>query len=244
MEKEVKKYICECGKEFTTPNSFNGHKSSCKIHLAAVGKPLAQSNLYNPEVQAKAHATLAKHAAERRESALAAWVAKKPICECCGKVMTEKYGSGRFCSRSCANARTHSEETRKKLSDAAIATAAKRISIESKNTRIAKVKREPTDFLGLSKRTVSKIILRMELPCSCCGVYVPGVVWDLHHIKPKSLGGSDSADNLTYICPNCHRICHTNTDLLPKPLISLKDFLILLGKRWQDYYFAKTSDTD
>lgn len=36
-------------------------------------------------------------------------------CEHCGKLVTEKYGSGRFCSRTCANARTHSVETRYKI---------------------------------------------------------------------------------------------------------------------------------
>lgn len=33
MEEKVnKKYVCECGREFITSNSFNGHKSYCKIH--------------------------------------------------------------------------------------------------------------------------------------------------------------------------------------------------------------------
>lgn len=32
--------------------------------------------------------------------------------------MTKKFGSGRFCSRSCANTRKHSEETKSKLSNA------------------------------------------------------------------------------------------------------------------------------
>ena len=26
-------YKCECGKEFTNSQAFNGHKSHCKIHL-------------------------------------------------------------------------------------------------------------------------------------------------------------------------------------------------------------------
>lgn len=37
-------------------------------------------------------------------------------CEKCGKEVTEKYGSGRFCSRQCANSRTFSEESRAKKS--------------------------------------------------------------------------------------------------------------------------------
>lgn len=34
----MKKYFCECGKEFNDPQKFNGHKSHCKIHMEACGK--------------------------------------------------------------------------------------------------------------------------------------------------------------------------------------------------------------
>ena len=39
------------------------------------------------------------------------------ICERCGKQVedSEKFGSGRFCSRACANARIHSAETKDKI---------------------------------------------------------------------------------------------------------------------------------
>ena len=37
------------------------------------------------------------------------------ICENCGKEHNGNYGSGRFCSKSCANTRHHSEETKKKI---------------------------------------------------------------------------------------------------------------------------------
>lgn len=38
-----------------------------------------------------------------------------PICEKCGREHDGSFGSGRFCSKSCANARTHSEETKNKI---------------------------------------------------------------------------------------------------------------------------------
>ena len=38
-------------------------------------------------------------------------------CERCGKEHDGSYGSGRFCSKSCANARDHSDETKKKISN-------------------------------------------------------------------------------------------------------------------------------
>ncbi len=31
---------------------------------------------------------------------------------------------------------------------------------------------------------------------------------DEHHIYSRSLGGSNTKSNLTYICPNCHRRVH------------------------------------
>lgn len=42
------------------------------------------------------------------------------ICERCGKEHDGTFGSGRFCSRSCANARDRSEETKKKISASVI----------------------------------------------------------------------------------------------------------------------------
>ena len=39
------------------------------------------------------------------------------ICKTCGRLVedTEKFGSGRFCSRACANKRNHSEETKENI---------------------------------------------------------------------------------------------------------------------------------
>jgi hypothetical protein len=42
------------------------------------------------------------------------------ICERCNKEHNGTFGSGRFCSRSCANTQTHSEETKRKISDSVI----------------------------------------------------------------------------------------------------------------------------
>ena len=169
----------------------------------------------------------------------------------------------RFCSRKCSNVRTQPEEQKQKISDSvknAIKSHFDKGSICQKcgnvfhtndfsrklcfdclprTIRYTSVKRKvPTSILEVSKRTLSKILRRMELPCSCCGIYVKGVVWDIHHIIPKKNGGKDNAENLTYICPNCHRIAHTDYSLLGRPLVSMVDQLNKLGVNWLNYYYG------
>lgn len=61
-------------------------------------------------------------------------------------------------------------------------------------------------LLHADKNAIARIIDRLDLGCSNCG-------WneakcDIHHIVPKAKGGSDYPTNLTYICPNCHRLAH------------------------------------
>lgn len=49
------------------------------------------------------------------------------ICENCKKEVFESFGSGRFCCRSCANTRRHSEETKDKISKTLIKNKSKKI---------------------------------------------------------------------------------------------------------------------
>ena len=53
--------------------------------------------------------------AEQRQKKAALWQKEPHYCECCGKLMLQKFGSGRFCSRTCANTKKHSSETRAKI---------------------------------------------------------------------------------------------------------------------------------
>lgn len=101
-----------------------------------------------------------------------------------------------------------------------------------------KGKEDPKSILDVSKRTTAKILKRMDLPCSCCGFYVKGVSLDVHHIIPRKNGGTNDMSNLTYICPNCHRIAHTDIKLLNKPLISILQQLEDSGKDWKDFYYG------
>lgn len=51
----------------------------------------------------------------------AKWESEPHYCECCGKLMTTKYGSGRFCSRTCSNTRVASDYQRSVASQLRIA---------------------------------------------------------------------------------------------------------------------------
>lgn len=110
----TKEYVCECGRVFDRANSFNGHKSHCTAHLTITGKLDFHKQL-DQERGKKAAKTLIQAGIDRKQEALAVWLMTKPQCEKCGKVMTEKFGSGRFCSRVCAHSRPQSEETKQKI---------------------------------------------------------------------------------------------------------------------------------
>ena len=184
------------------------------------------------------------------------------FCENCGKEISIVFGSGRFCSKSCANKRTFTQEQKDKVS-AAVKRAYDKIERDGKTCekcgqvfhsrdmsrklcsnclpttiKHTKGKEDPKSILDVSKRTTMKILKRMDLPCSCCGFYVKGVSLDLHHITPRKNGGTNDMSNLTYICPNCHRIAHTDIKLLNKPLISILQQLENFGKDWKDFYYG------
>lgn len=114
----MNQYICKCGKSFETAQGLHGHKTFCKIYLGEEqykinceinAKKFEESNLRKQE-QAKI----------RKQQKLQQWLDEKHTCENCGKVMTEYYGSGRFCSAKCArgfSTKNNREEISRKVSE-------------------------------------------------------------------------------------------------------------------------------
>ena len=114
----MNQYICKCGKSFETAQGLHGHKTFCKIYLGEEqykinceinAKKFEESNLRKQE-QAKI----------RKQQKLQQWLDEKHSCENCGKVMTEFYGSGRFCSAKCArgfSTKNNREEISRKVGD-------------------------------------------------------------------------------------------------------------------------------
>lgn len=117
-------------------------------------------------------------------------------------------------------------------------TTAKRIRLGRK-IHCDKCKRKVVAFkdlnnirsiLDLSKRTVSKIIKRMKIGCSNCGWDI--ATGDIHHINGRKIENCDNHGNLTYLCPNCHRLVHSKK-IDKKSLISLENFV---GDKWKEFY--------
>jgi hypothetical protein len=165
-------------------------------------------------------------------------------CEYCENEHDGDYGSGRFCNHICArgfSTKAKRKEINEKVSrtlsgyDGEL-TKQQRIQLEIAEKHASYVREtEITSILQLSKRTVTKILKRMKLGCSCCGWYVEGVSCDIHHINEKKNGGNDEHNNLTYVCPNCHRLIHSNK-IKKDNLINLYDYI---GDTWKDFYYVK-----
>lgn len=172
-------------------------------------------------------------------------------CEHCDSKHQGEYGSGRFCSSKCARSYSTSlnrdvinEKTRTTILINHYGGANLEEALFNKRTyelkradirKANRVRKIPDNILAISKRTTSKILKRMGLPCSCCGWYVDGVALDIHHIIPRSDGGTDEHTNLTYLCPNCHRLVHSGI-IKPETLVNLQDYI---GDGWREYYYVK-----
>lgn len=89
-----------------------------------------------------------------------------------------------------------------------------------------------SSILDVSKRTVAKILKRMKLGCSVCGW--KECACDVHHINGRDVENADEHWNLTYLCPNCHRMAHNNA-IDKENLITLD---LYLPENWKDFYYG------
>ncbi|MBO7078365.1 MAG: hypothetical protein J6W64_00960 [Bacilli bacterium] len=110
-------FKCECGKEFENSQAYNGHKSNCKEHQLAKYGTLDRLKARRLVANKNAGKTRTAIKTSQQQFELQKWLTEQHTCERCGKILTEKFGSGRFCSRSCANARELSGTTKTKISE-------------------------------------------------------------------------------------------------------------------------------
>lgn len=158
---------------------------------------------------------------------------KTKICKECGTEfkLNRNNRSNIFCSRSCSSKHNNklrqptSNETKNLISNSLknyYLNFPEKIRKGEKQSKLVgnslKGKRRiPKTIMDLSARTVTKILKRLNVGCSRCG-------WkestcDIHHINGNKIPDADNHNNLTILCPNCHRLVHTHKikteDLIP-----------------------------
>ncbi len=101
----------------------------------------------------------------------------------------------------------------------------------AKSTK-GKYRKNAKSILEYSKRTISKIVRRIGLGCSYCGWNE--CICDIHHINGKKIPDANNHNNLTMLCPNCHRKAHQGL-IRKDELINLNDYL---GDKWKDCYYG------
>jgi hypothetical protein len=99
-----------------------------------------------------------------------------------------------------------------------------------KNQAKSTNKKIPTNLFEVSSRTLQKIMKRMGAICSNCGWNK--TTCDIHHIKSKKEGGTNDHDNLSILCPNCHRLAHE------KKLTPIINIETQYGNKWREHYYS------
>ena len=116
-------------------------------------------------------AAKAKYSAINKQAKLASWIAEQHKCERCGKTMTEKFGAGRFFSRTCANMREPSEETKAKIKNGinAFYASSERQSPKYKIDRVTQLD------TGKTYALTEQYLAYIENPktCTICGNTLP-----------------------------------------------------------------------
>ena len=159
---ENKVYICECGKEFDNPQSFNGHKSHCKEHQIQKHGSLEFYEQTKKLKSEKTSSTNKQKSQIKKEQELNQWISEQHTCEKCGKVMIEKFGSGRFCCKSCANSHQKTEESKKNISQ-----------IMSNSSNVALQRKEKQNRYAFELQQRQLIYDKVPSRCCICGNALP-----------------------------------------------------------------------
>ena len=176
------------------------------------------------------------------------------ICLCCGLEHDGSYGSGKYCSRRCANSRKFSEQSKKIKSEKQKkflennpeAKQRQLMNLQLKaNSEIGRAKSTETKRNKLKEQLRSGEFDNLSVPMQrarilqeqkgCCALCGAPQVWnnqplslELDHIS------GDRADNrranLRLICPNCHSQTPTFKSKNIRHIVSDENFLEALQK--------------
>lgn len=107
-----------------------------------------------------------------------------------------------------------------------------------KNTTIKGIEYQQGDLYGYAN-VKGFIMTREKCKCQLCGKSVLGYKVNLHHIIPRSKGGTDKSNNLALLHEECHKRLHK--EHLEETLARNKQykeptFMSMINKRfWKDY---------
>ena len=149
-------------------------------------------------------------------------------CETCGNEFLAdtreiNRGNAKYCSKSCAS---KAPKTRKNI--LICQHCGKEFTAANKNAKYCSDSCKQKNYRAQRKSSSSDISdkqlykIFINVSCEICN-------WnkasrDLHHIIEISNGGTNSLDNIICVCPNCHRMIHSN-------LISKDDLLQIVKDR-------------
>ena len=123
-------YKCKyCGKFCKNANSLRNHERLCKLnpdHQEHTGFKYGWSKGLNKE-NSEVYKKISEKAKVKYHKEFIPY-----YCEKCGKLVEEKYGSGRFCSRKCANSKPHTDKQKQQISLALTKTNIKKQKKEFK----------------------------------------------------------------------------------------------------------------
>lgn len=173
-------YRCECGKEFDNPQKFNGHKQGCRVHIELKYGSYETYLTIKNRSQSKSAETCRKIYALRRKEREEKWISEEHRCERCGKVMTVKYGSGRFCSSFCSHSRQLSEEQKSITRDKLLSN--KNIELFTSETSI-KFQDKRRETLEKKKEILLCKYEASPKTCEICGKILP---YDMRNRKTCS----------------------------------------------------------
>lgn len=138
-------YTCICGRCFDHLQAFNGHKSHCIMHQQQkYGNLDIFQHARELRIAGNIQTKLTKKAKrlEELDADKISWLNEHHICEHCGSVITSYLGTGRFCSRSCANSRPQSKKSKEKISKS-VSITMKRLGSSIKQSNIKKYLENP-----------------------------------------------------------------------------------------------------
>lgn len=223
-------YKCECGRLFDNSQSLNAHAGRCRHHLGD-----EKFTLIETKRREKISKTLkdvmpdimTKRKEENKIKLELDWKSSDHKCEFCGLEMTEKFASGRFCSKDCALKFSYShyrqpskkiricEECGNELKRYNSKFCSIKCNRSSKYKELIAIwKSDESKYSGEGKQSVPEFIRKYMIDksdgkcekCKWCETNPSTGKIPLHIHHKDGNYSNNREENLEVLCPNCHSL--------------------------------------